>query len=89
MTINTRPRICVKALRSRGGIIEWNYETPQQVARFWRELVNTGRTPDTGENLESAVYFDGGREKKRWDREAQKREAARAVLDYNCRLLGI
>lgn len=60
--------ITIKALRSRGGIIEWNYDTPQQVARFWRALIDTGRTPDTGESLESAVYFAGDHEKKRWTR---------------------
>ena len=49
--------VTIKAVRSRGGIIEWNYDTPQQAARFWKKLTETGRTPDSDESLFNAAYF--------------------------------
>jgi hypothetical protein len=49
--------ITIKALRSRGGVITWNYDHHQQCARFWKELCETGRAPDTGESLTRAYYF--------------------------------
>lgn len=53
--------ICIKALRGRGGLIEWNYDYPQQGAtRLWKELTETGRAPDTGDVLVSACYFKDG-----------------------------
>jgi hypothetical protein len=51
--------VCIKALRWRGGLIEWNYDTPRQAARLWKELTATGRAPDTGDILVSANYFLG------------------------------
>jgi hypothetical protein len=57
----TDKTICIKALRWRGGLIEWNYDYPQQGAtKLWRELTETGRAPDTGERLVSACYFKSG-----------------------------
>lgn len=60
----------IKACRSRGGVIEWNYDSPQQASRLWRDLIETGRAPDTGESLETAAYFLGNSVKptKVWDR---------------------
>lgn len=53
--------ICIKALRWRGGLIEWNYDNPQQGAtRLWKALTETGRAPDTGDRLVSACYFKDG-----------------------------
>ena len=49
--------ITIKALRSRGGVITWNCDTPQQAARLWKAIVKTGRTPDTDESLTNACYF--------------------------------
>ncbi len=49
--------ITIKALRSRGGVISWTYDTPQQCAKFWKRLCETGRAPDTNESLVRAYYF--------------------------------
>lgn len=49
--------VTIKAVRSRGGIITWNYDTPQQAAKFWKKLVENGRAPDTDESLINAAYF--------------------------------
>ena len=49
--------ITIKALRSRGGIIEWNYDTAQQCRKFWETLTETGRAPDTGDSLVRAYWF--------------------------------
>ncbi len=49
--------VTIKAVRSRGGIIAWNYDTPQQAARLWKAIVAKGRTPDTDESLINAAYF--------------------------------
>ena len=50
--------VTIKAVRScDGGVIEWNYDKPQQCARFWKKLTETGCAPDTGESLIRAFYF--------------------------------
>lgn len=49
--------VTIKAVSSRGGTIEWNYDKPQQCAKFWKTLCETGRAPDTGESLIRAYYF--------------------------------
>lgn len=51
--------ITIKALRGRGGLIQWNYDSPQQCKGFWRKLCETGAAPDTGDLLASACYFVG------------------------------
>ena len=70
MTTVANTTVCIKALRVRGGLIEWNYDTPQQAARLWRQLIETGTAPDTGERLQSAMYFAKGSVKptKEWER---------------------
>jgi hypothetical protein len=50
--------ITIKAIRSHGGEIEWNYDRPQQCAKLWKELCETGRAPDTGDSLTRAYYFN-------------------------------
>ena len=52
--------ICIKAVRLRGGLIEWNYDNGHQAARPWRTIVHQGITPDTSEPLASACYFKDG-----------------------------
>jgi hypothetical protein len=49
--------VTIKAERSRGGTIEWNYDTPQQASRLWNAIIKSGRTPDTDESLFNAAYF--------------------------------
>jgi hypothetical protein len=49
--------VTIKAERSQGGVIEWNYDTPQQARRLWNAITKTGRAPDTDESLFNAAYF--------------------------------
>ena len=73
--------VTVKALRSRGGLISWTFDNPQQCARFWKELCNEGCAPDTGESLESAAYFLGENmmPKKRWSRVSEINKLCRRI----------
>lgn len=58
-TMKRNQQVVIKALRERGGIITWCYDTPRQASRLWGDLVKSGRAPDTGEALASACYFLG------------------------------
>jgi hypothetical protein len=49
--------VTIKAVTVRNQTIEWNYDKPQQCARFWKELTTAGRAPDTGDSLIRAYYF--------------------------------
>lgn len=49
--------VTIKAVLSRGGTIEWNYDNHQQARRVWNAIIGTGRTPDTDESLINAAYF--------------------------------
>lgn len=76
--------VCIKALRWRGGIIEWNYDTPRQAAPFWKKLTETGRAPDTDELLMTANMFVGLTVEpvKCWQRRMQvAKEAAEILAD--------
>lgn len=74
--------VTIKALRFRGGIIEWGYDSPRQCARFWEKLKATGRTPDTGELLMNANLFLGNSitPHKMWERRMQVAEEAAEIL---------
>ena len=37
--------------------IDWNYDTPQQCARRWKQITETGRAPDDSTALIRAYYF--------------------------------
>ena len=53
--------VTLKAVRSSDGrIIEWNYDTPQQARRAWKDMTE-GRTPDSGESIIRAYYFGPNR----------------------------
>jgi hypothetical protein len=52
-------QVVIKALRKRGGIIEWCYDSPDQARTLWKELTQTGLAPDTGCELDNACYFLG------------------------------
>jgi len=50
--------ITIKAVTVSGRTIEWNYDTPQQCTRLWRDITETGDAPDHSEKLIRAYYFD-------------------------------
>jgi hypothetical protein len=52
-----RQMVTIKAVRSRGGLIEWNYDNARQAAKAWKHISTTGRTHDTNESLYNAAYF--------------------------------
>ena len=51
--------VTIKALRARGGLITWVYDSAKDCSRFWGKLCAQGAAPDTGEPLASAAYFTG------------------------------
>lgn len=70
--------VCIKALRERGGIIEWNYDTARQATKLWHDIVYQGVAPDTGCALVSACYFldDKIEPHKYWEK-----PKARTIID--------
>lgn len=47
----------IKVVRSRGGLIEWNYDQARDANRAWKKITETGRTHDTDESVYNAAYF--------------------------------
>lgn len=60
--------ITIKALRSRGGVIAWDYDNKRDAECFWNKLVKSGEAPDTGAPLQSANWWESGDQKKKWER---------------------
>jgi len=55
--------ILIRAWTNANKLIEWEYDTHQQAAPFWKKLTETGRTPDTNDGLSRAYYWGPNRRK--------------------------
>lgn len=49
--------VTIRGITNSGQTIDWNYDTPQQCARQWKAITETGEAPDRSTKLHRAYYF--------------------------------